>query len=359
MNSSSLFFRRPNAISGLVGLIVTLLLPENVSAIPVYARRHNVSCVECHSVAPKLNAKGEAFLARGYRMGAGNDSPTFPVSAWITGRREERSTGNLQDIFLPKVELMAGGPIGDSPASYFVEWRVVSLELQGNRTLRDRSGRFEDVIFNWAFDERQALRIGQFRALNQYDVSLRLSVSEPAVFSTGLAGQSKPGDARITALRGFSPSGRSPGLGYTFRSLSGPTSSDGLFHTVTLPFVGELSAPLSSEAKREASFELEGPAKGVFLETFYRRGLTSIGAHAFLDDDRWLITGMGRWSRGDFNATAAYGVDDATGRTRRQRYSLEGEYLPVRVGGRAEVLAFGSSKSHGPDAIRPTFRTSQ
>jgi hypothetical protein len=307
------------------------LLPATLSAIPVYARRHNVSCVECHSVPPKLNSKGEAFLARGYRLGAGNDRSTIPLSVWITGRHEDRSANNLDDVFLPKVELMAGGPMGDSPASYFVEWRVVSLELQNNGTHRDRSGRFEDVIFNWEFDDRQTLRIGQFRALNQYDVSLRLSASEPAVFSTGLAGRTQPGDARITGLRTFSPSGRSPGAAYTFKSVPGTTSSDGLFHSITLPFVGELSAPLNSEARREASFELEGPAKGVFLETFYRRGLNSIGAHAFVDDDRWLASAVGRVNRGDFNATAAFGVDDATGRTRRHRYSVELEYLPVRM----------------------------
>src|SRR5688572_25263071 len=86
-------------------LAVFAMLPATASAIPVYARRHNVSCTECHSITPKLNAKGEAFLARGYRMGSGGERSTLPIAAWITGRREERSVNNLEDVFLPKVEL--------------------------------------------------------------------------------------------------------------------------------------------------------------------------------------------------------------------------------------------------------------
>jgi hypothetical protein len=144
------------------------------SAIPVCARWHDVSCIECHAVVPKLNAKGEAFLAWGYRMGSGVESSTIPIAAWIAGRREGRSVNNLQDVFRPQGELLAGGPIGESRASYFVEWHVVSLESQNNCTLRDRSGRFEDVIFSGDFNDRQTLRVGQFRAPNQYDVSLRL-----------------------------------------------------------------------------------------------------------------------------------------------------------------------------------------
>ncbi|MGH7945601.1 MAG: hypothetical protein ACREH8_07675 [Opitutaceae bacterium] len=306
-------------------------LPADSLAIPLYARSTAASCIDCHSLPPKLNARGEAFLARGYRRAteSGREA-AFPVSLWVTGRREERSANNLQDVFLPKVELLSGGPIGKLPLSYFAEWRVVSLELQNNGTLRDRSGRFEDVILNWEFNDRHALRMGQFRALNQYDVSLRLSVSEPAVFSTALPGDVAGGNSRITGLRGFAPSGRSPGFAYTFKSIAGPSASDGLFHTATLPFVGELSAPLSSKARREASFELEGPVKGVFLETFYRRGLNSIGAHAFLDNGRRIVTGVARFRRGDFHGTAALGMDDASGRSSRTRSSLELEYISER-----------------------------
>ena len=113
----------------------------------------------------------------------------------------------------------------------------------------------------------------------------------------------------------------------TYQSRFGETESDGLFHIVTVPLVGELSWPLTPEAHDEASFELEGPPKGVFLETFYRRGLNSIGMHAFIDDNRYLLTGLGKLNIENFFITAGHGVDDTDERSSRLRTSLELEYL--------------------------------
>ena len=312
-----------------IGLAV---LAGEAGAIPYYGRGRGLSCTDCHTAGPRLNARGEEFLAMVYRRRApGRAGPAgeFPISAWITGRHEDRSAGNIEKTYVPKLELMSGGPIGEGTSSYFVEWRVVSLDVRGNGTLRDRGGRFEDALVNWDLGEGHALRVGQFRALNQYDVSLRLSVSEPTVFATALPGEASR-DARIAGLRGFAPAGRSPGIAYTYQSIQGAAASEGLFHVVTVPFVGELSLPLSEEARREASFELEGPPKGVFLETYYRRKHGSIGAHAFLGENRRLLMGVGRVQSGDFSATAALGFDDAAGRASRTRHSLELEYLSTR-----------------------------
>jgi hypothetical protein len=307
--------------------LAVFLMVQEAHATPQYARSTSLSCVDCHSVPPKLNARGESFLARGYRLAAERDLvSTLPFSVWITTRFEDRSPQDLAKIYVPKVELISGGPIGDQ-FSYFLEWRVVSLDLRNDGTLRDRGGRFEDAFLNWEINERNTLTAGQFRSLTQYDVSLRLSVSEPALFSTALAGD-PAANRRIESLRAFSPSGRSPGVAYTLQSVQGQSASDGLFHIATIPFPGEFSIPLSSEARREASFELEGSPKGLFLETFYRHRLNSIGAHAFLDDGRWLVTGVGRVNYKDFYATAGVGLDDARGRGSRTRYSLEAEYLP-------------------------------
>ncbi|HSH39795.1 MAG TPA: hypothetical protein VK993_13545 [Chthoniobacterales bacterium] len=324
--------RHSRVLSLAIGAVVVVFcagLAPRAEATPQFARSTGRSCVSCHVAPPKLNQWGEAFRARGYRLP--NDEqlkPTVPLAVWLTGRHEERSPGDLEKSYVHRVELISGGPLWDLPLSYFVEWRVVSLDLRANGTLRDRGGRFEDALINWELNESNAVTFGQFRSLNQYDVSLRLSVSEPVIFSGSLAGPRSP-NARIQALRAFAPSGRSPGATYTLRSIGGPLPSDGLFHFVNVPFVGELSLPLSEEARREASFELEGPAKGVFLETFYRRGLNSIGAHAFVgENERRLFTGVGRANYSDFYATAAAGIDDAANRRSRGRFSLELEYLP-------------------------------
>ena len=113
-----------------------------------------------------------------------------------------------------KVELITGGPIGEQ-LSYFVEWRVISQQLRGDGTMRDRSGRFEDAFISWQPNNVHTLTLGQYRALNQVDVSRRVSVSEPLLFSSGLPGETAAGDPRLTSLRGFSPSGRSPGVTYS------------------------------------------------------------------------------------------------------------------------------------------------
>ncbi len=308
-----------------VGLFATV---QEVQAIPYFARRHNLRCTTCHLLPPKLNASGEAFFARGYRLPPELERPitsTVPFAAWISGRYEKNFSKDFSEGFLNKVELISGGPIGDLPLSYFVEWRLGSQQTRGDGSLRDRSGRFEDIFVNVEIDKRNTFTIGQYRALNQLDVSRRLSLSEPALFSTSLPGR-KARNKRIQSLRAFSPSGRSPGFTYQLQSMLGERTSDGLFHFVTVPFAGEISLPLTPEAQDEASFELEGRPKGVFLETFYRQGLNSVGAHAFVDSDRWLLQGAGTLNYKDFYATGGVGVDRRDGSS-RVRYSIEGEYI--------------------------------
>ncbi len=63
--------------------------------------------------------------------------------------------------------------------------------------------------------------------------------------------------------------------------MPGVNAADGWFNIVSLVFPGELSIPLTDEARDEASFEFDSDPKGVFLESFYRKGLGSLGAHVF------------------------------------------------------------------------------
>ncbi|MBA3443036.1 MAG: hypothetical protein H0T92_24590 [Pyrinomonadaceae bacterium] len=359
--------------------IVSIFAPlQEAQAIPAFARKHDTSCSTCHVLPPKLNAFGEAFLARGYRMPEGwrkqlpdsaesmaastgvsvsHQTPqegkgqttdatnikaesklaktgaaiSHYVAAWVSGRYEN-SESRFSKGYLNRVEIISAGHIGDSPFSYFVEWRAVSLETRNDGSLRDRSGRFEDALVNVDINNRNSLTFGQYRSLRQVDVSRRLTITEPAIFSTSLAGDPS-GNTRLQSLRAFAPSGRSAGLTYQFRSILGERPSDGLFHLVTVPVASEFSLPLTSEARREASFQLEGRPKGIFLESFYRKGLNSVGAHAFLDDDRRLFQGVGTLNYKRFYATGGLGIDQRDTSSRRQsraRYSLEGEYLATR-----------------------------
>ncbi|MEX1028018.1 MAG: hypothetical protein WD049_08435 [Candidatus Paceibacterota bacterium] len=311
----------------------SLTVVPDADAIPLYARRHELNCNACHQIVPTLNQFGLEYWNRGYRLPPEMEDPdhdTTPFAAWYTWRHEDQTSKGFGEGFLPKVELITGGPIGEQ-LSYFVEWRIISQETRGDGTLRDRSGRFEDAFINWQPDNVHTVTVGQYRALNQVDVSRRVSIDEPILFSAGLSGDAAPGDPRLTSLRGFSPSGRSPGVTYSLQLMQNDYSaSDGLFFFGTVPFVGELSVPLTTEAHTEASFELHGEAKGVFLETFYRQGLSSIGMHAFVDNGRYLMTGVGVYNYENLFVTAGVGVDDGIGRDRRIRASGEFEYLLAR-----------------------------
>lgn len=300
-------------------------------AIPEFAQRHDLQCGACHSVVPALNAEGLEFRANGYRLPASADRPytgrldTIPFATWLTARHESRA-GGPEDSFLPKVELVSGGPIGERVA-YFVEWRIVSDSLRSDGTLGDRGGRFEDLWVSWDIGERHALQFGQYRSLNQVDVSLRLSPQEPGAFRNGIPTGRSP-NPRLQSLKSFSPSSRSPGIGWAFRSIEGDRASDGLFHHVTVPFAGELSIPLGSDAASAASFELAGP-KGVYAETFWRAGVRTLGGHVFVEDDNWLATGVATWDLADaVHLLGAVGVEDHDGLPdRRTRATVQAEYL--------------------------------
>ncbi len=319
----------------IAAFVSTLVLPQTTQAIPQFARENRLRCISCHIVPPRLNEFGLAFQASGYRLpeglrasqsdGQGDDVATAPFAAWITAQYEDQGDGGATDLLLPKVELISGGTVGEK-GSYFVEWRIVSLSLNSDGSLKDRGGRFEDLFFAWGLSERHALKLGQFRTLNQVDVSLRLSPSEPQLFGNGLA-TGTHSDPRIASLSRFSPSSRSPSIAYLMQSVTGESSSDGLFHVVTVPFIGEFSIPLSSEASGNASLELQGPPKGVAVETYYRQRQKSVGAHAFYDNDSWLVTAVGTWDWKNLSATAWLGVDDNDGRDTRTRSSFELESL--------------------------------
>ena len=316
-------------------LLALLLAATPVSAeeIPYFARKYRVACTQCHVAPPKLNAFGEAFVAGGYQMPALVPNRTWPFAVWVSGRSDSRPPGSTEDgvrAYLNRVEIISGGRVIAPWLTYFVEWRPVSQEGRSDGSLRDRSGRFED-LFLTAFRGAVELTAGQFRQLGQVDVSRRIGVSEPLALSSSLPG-SGAGTSREVGLRAFSPSGRSPSLRV---GLSQETSHAARWSTyVALPFSGEFSIPLTSEAKTEASNELELNPKGIFVESFIRSGLTSIGAHVFYDSDpdRYLANAVTTGSYRDLHWTGILGVA-RSGEVTRGRWSIEGEVFPRRLTG--------------------------
>lgn len=258
-----------------------------------------------------LNEFGQRFVANGYRLPElkrhTSELPeAIPIAAWITYRFEANQENDRAKGFPNRVELISSDSV--TPwLSYFVEWRTLSYQTTSSGPLRNRSGRFEDLFVTFTGPKGLSLSVGQFRMINQWDVSRRLTLSTPRTFGAGVAGEPSASSSRLSSLRGFSWAGRAPAVRATWLAKGGEVESDGWFHEFTVPFSGEFSAPLGSEPEQTASFQLEARPKGFVYETYYRRALNSIGASAFVGRDRWLTNLTGVLKRGDHYFMASVG----------------------------------------------------
>ena len=62
-------FSAPRVVVRAAFAVLLLAATESAAfAVPAFARKYQTSCQTCHIVFPKLNAFGEAFRLRGYRM---------------------------------------------------------------------------------------------------------------------------------------------------------------------------------------------------------------------------------------------------------------------------------------------------
>ena len=303
---------------------------EIAGAIPYFARRYGLTCNACHANPPKLNAFGEDFRRTGYQAAGLSPRATVPLALWVSGRfdalPEAPNQFDRTRSYVNRIEVVSGGRVVAPWLSYFVEWRPLSQETRGDGSLRDRSGRFED-LFLTASAGRLAITVGQFRQVDQVDVSLRLGLSEPVALAASLPGQ-PDGTARITSLRAFSPAGRSPTVRTAWTQ---PVGGWAWTSAVAVPFAGEFSLPLTDEARVEASNEFAWDPKGVVLESFVRRGSTSWGAHGFYDHaGRYLVNGVATGNRAGVYWTTIAGLE-RRGDSTHARWSVEGEYVASRV----------------------------
>lgn len=311
--------------------LLVLAAARPASAIPQWGRAYGVeSCTTCHTVVPKLNLRGMDFLARGYRPDPKLDMkkvPTFPASIWLGIRYDDQIARRRNNTYFNKAEIIAGDSIGNQ-WNYFAEWRVYDEEAQANGTLRDRSGRFEDLWLNWQEGRTWSVTFGQYRPVFQAEPGRKIAISTPALFTTSIAGDTYK-RSRLTGLASFAPQDRQPSVSVVYQSIPGEMAMDGLYHNLTLPFVGEFSLPLNSQARRTASFEFQPRLKGVFLETYYRKGWNSIGVHSLIDDDKYLANLLGTTAFGDFHMMGGVGVSKGKGApVSRITSMLEMEYLP-------------------------------
>ncbi len=333
-------------------LIICLytLATAPAEAMPHFARKYGVSCGACHVHPPKLNTFGEKFAAQGYTTTElGPARPTFPVSIWVSGLSQNAPPNTDTYRSVPnRVELIAADR-ASSRVSYFVEWRTLSKEFPSGSTIRDRSGRFEDLYLTYDLTPRLQFWAGQYRVLTQIDPSRRLTISEPLLFGQSLPGAKASSD-RLTGLRGFAPGARSPSLRLQGVLPDNDGSINGWYGVVTVPFTGEFSLPLGNEARRNASFEFEDTTKGVFLEAYRRHSLGSLGVNYFTGSEQRRSLGFlatHRWQNLYVRAGAARAQ---FGGKRDWRYVTELEYIPVAA------AAFGLRVDHRTSVVDPNTK---
>jgi hypothetical protein len=276
-----------------VVIALILLLTTDAYSIPYFARKYGVTCQTCHIHPPKVNVIGERFATTGYdALEARPVRVTRPFALWVSGIAQNIPVDSDFYKATPnRVELITAERISAINISYFIEWRILSREITATGAVIDRSGRFEDLFVMFDALRNVQIWLGQFRALTQIDVSRRLSVSEPLVFSRSLSGSPAQSD-RITSLRGFSLSGRSPSVRLMGIFPDQSESINGWYGVVTLPFTGEFSIPIGREARRNASFEFEGIPKGIFFEIYRRIGLSSLGLNYFAGSENRSYLGF-------------------------------------------------------------------
>jgi len=128
-------------------------LSDRAEGIPHSARRFDLRCAACHLSPPKLDEYGEEFVRRNYRLPDPADREERwtppPLAIWVSSRADlQPDPADLtKDEGLPE----PGRDHQRVPAllpwlSCVVEWRPVRFELRADGTLRDRSGRFEDLL---------------------------------------------------------------------------------------------------------------------------------------------------------------------------------------------------------------------
>jgi len=162
-------------------LLLVMLIPAKSDAMPVFARKYDISCVACHSAFPRLNEFGEQFAADNMRLpnwkdttqSGGDDMLALPDSVPLALRTQayvqKREATNIDvvtgeeisadtDFQSPYlIKLLSSAPLSDHISYYFY---AIFAEKGGNGEVivEDAWFRHDDV-----FSTNIGMMLGQFQ----------------------------------------------------------------------------------------------------------------------------------------------------------------------------------------------------
>jgi hypothetical protein len=183
-------------------------------AIPAFARKYRVSCVQCHAPVPRLNAFGEAFAANGFEFAVGepardtiatgdallrlqNSMPlAIRYDAYLRAQNEPTGGQNAVDLQTPWViKLLSGGQVADKVSYYMYFLLTERGEVAG---LEDAYVQFTDVAGSGV-----SLIVGQFQVsdpLFKRELRLEYEDYQPYRVRVGLAAADLTYDRGLMAL---------------------------------------------------------------------------------------------------------------------------------------------------------------
>ncbi len=162
-------------------LLLITLIPTKSNAMPVFARKYDMSCITCHAAFPKLNEFGEQFAADNMRLpnwkdttkSGGDDMLALPDTVPLALRTQayvQKREANTIDVVTGEeisadtdiqspylIKLLSSAPLSDHITYYFY---AIFAEKGGNGEVivEDAWFRHDDV-----FGTDVGMMLGQFQ----------------------------------------------------------------------------------------------------------------------------------------------------------------------------------------------------
>jgi hypothetical protein len=197
-----------------LAVLATIGFTQSAWAIPAFARKYRVSCMQCHAPVPRLNAFGEAFAANGFEFAVGEPprdtlatgdallrlQNSLPLAvrydAYLRAQNEPTGGQNAVDLQTPWViKLLSGGQVADKVSYYMYFLLSERGEVAG---LEDAYLQFTDVAGSGV-----SLIVGQFQVsdpLFKRELRLEYEDYQPYRVRVGLAAADLTYDRGVTAL---------------------------------------------------------------------------------------------------------------------------------------------------------------
>jgi hypothetical protein len=315
------------AVAALATGIAFTFAPRAAQAIPIFAQRYNLMCGACHSVLPELNAFGNEFRNRGYRIdGLAKHGTTIVALREQIGYSEVPPQGSttktvpagaiLGAVEVGRIEAFVHESLGSQggPASLFLGY----LAYYDDRSkVLYRAGLYELPLVH-----SPAQRLDTLTTYGYEGTRVGLNELTLATPRWGLEAERASGVARFGATIGVA---NAAGSAYGGKPV--PTGTTQTFATpeyglyARVPLNDDVRLGVDAIAGTAGITPLGRPS---FSDAYTRTGLSVDARHGRLEllAEQW-------WGR-DFNGDGIGGRIDSTGGFARLRWRL-GEHAFIGI----------------------------